>query len=300
MSAGSPTTAPSARELRLGTFLVLGTALGYATAIVLTRLIYEAGTDAVTLLAVRYGTTALLLYASFRWRGISPWLPARLAARVGVIGVLVGCYAYGYTGSIQYIPVSLAVVIFYTNPLWVALASCLIERERLGVRQLAALTLGFAGVALAVGARFGEVDWRGVALASFGATGVAATVLTTQRIMRVSGSLAVAFQVNLVAALIYLILMLVRGPAWPAGERGWAALAVMPFCFALATTGFFTAIARIGGVRTTTLLNAEPVFAVLGAVLVLGERLAPAQLAGALLVLGAVLLVSWRPRRTES
>lgn len=296
MSAPPAASLPQHRAF-WGVALVLGVALAFSSSIILARLIYRAGGDALTLLAARYVATAAVLYLVFRLRGETPWLPRALTLPVLGIGLMVGSYAYGYLGSIQYIPVSLAVLIFYTNPLWVALLARLIERERLRPARRLALAFGFAGVALAIGVDVSAFDWRGLALAVYAAIGLALTVTASQRVMRRSGSLAVTFHVNLVAAVVYLAAVLVHGPALPSGELGWSAFAVAPFLFALGATGYFAAIARHGGVKTTTLMNAEPVLTVLAAVLVLGESLAPSQVLGACLVLTAIVLVSRRERR---
>lgn len=155
-----------------GVALVLGVALAFSSSIILARLVYRAGGDALTLLAARCVAAAALLYLVFRLHGEAPWLPRALTFPVLGIGLMVGSYAYGYLGSIQYIPVSLAVLIFYTNPLWVALLARLIERERLRPARRLALAFGFAGVALAIGVDVSAFDWRGLALAVYAAIGL--------------------------------------------------------------------------------------------------------------------------------
>jgi drug/metabolite transporter (DMT)-like permease len=287
--------APHRQDL-LGSLLVVGVALCFTTSVILARLVYEAGGDAVTMLAVRYSVSAVVLYLSFRLRGVSPWLSRGQTVRVVAVGVLVASYAYGYLGAIQYIPVSLAVLLFYTNPLWVALALWAFNRERLSARQIAAVGLGFAGVALAVQVSWQGADWRGLALAAYAGIGVAGTVAASQRLLRAMGSLSITMHVNMVAALVYVGVAWLHGFAFPSGGTGWFAFAVMPFSFALGAAGYFAAIGRIGGMKTSTIMNAEPVFTVLAAIIVLGERLASLQLAGAMLVLASIILIARRSR----
>ena len=285
----------SPRRALLGGALVVVVALAFTSSVILARLAYDAGSDAVTVLALRYSVAATLLYIYFLLRGQAAWLPRPLGLKAMAIGLLVATYAYGYLGAVQYIPVSLAVLVFYTYPLLTGLAARLFEREALGPSRLAALAAGLLGVALAVGVTLRGLDARGLGLAVLGAVGLAATIILSQRTMRAAGTLGVTFYVNLVAALAYVAIGLLRGGfALPSTPAGWHALLAMPLFFSVGITGFFAAVSLIGGVRTATIMNAEPVFTVLGAVLILGEHLAPLQLAGAALVVLAIFLVHRR------
>lgn len=285
----------SPRRALLGSALVVLVALAFTSSVILARLAYDAGSDAVTVLALRYSVAATLLYIYFLLRGHAPWLPRPLGARASGIGLLVAIYAYGYLGAVQYIPVSLAVLVFYTYPLLTGLAARLFEREALRPSKLAALGVGLLGVALAVGVTLRGLDARGLGLAVLGAVGFAATIILSQRTMRAAGSLGVTFYINLTAALAYVAVGLFRGGfALPGTTAGWHALLAMPLFFSVGITGFFAAVSLVGGVKAATIMNAEPVFTVLGAVLVLGEHLAPLQLAGAALVVLAIFLVHWR------
>jgi drug/metabolite transporter (DMT)-like permease len=296
MSAPAPAAAlRDRRRTLLGSATVVAVALVFTVCVVLAKRIYDAGGNALTVLAVRYAAGAAMLFLAFRLRGQSPFLPRPLALKAVGLGLMVSGYAYGYLGAIQYIPISLAVLIFYTNPLFVALAAWMVERERPAPSTLLAILIGLLGVALAVEVDFATLDWRGLALAALGAVGVAITVTASQRTMRSTGSLHVTFYINLVAAIVYAAIGLgARGLAFPGDAAGWLALAALPIFFVAGITLFFGAIGIIGAVKTATIMNAEPVFTVLAAVLLLGERLTALQLLGATLVLAAILLVHRR------
>jgi drug/metabolite transporter (DMT)-like permease len=60
--------------------------------------------------------------------------------------------------------------------------------------------------------------------------------------------------------------------------------------------GYFVAIGRGGAPMTATLSNLEPLVAITAAFLLFGQTLAPLQLAGAAVVVGA-LIVAARPSR---
>ncbi|HNL43093.1 MAG TPA: EamA family transporter, partial [Ottowia sp.] len=60
-------------------------------------------------------------------------------------------------------------------------------------------------------------------------------------------------------------------------------------------TLLFTVLPRLGVVGHSAIMNVEPVFALILAWLVLGQAVAPVQVAGALVVVGAVVWLGlWR------
>ena len=58
----------------------------------------------------------------------------------------------------------------------------------------------------------------------------------------------------------------------------------------------FTLLPRLGVVGNSAILNVEPVFALVLAWLVLGQSIAPVQVGGALIVVGAVMVLGMRKR----
>jgi drug/metabolite transporter (DMT)-like permease len=77
---------------------------------------------------------------------------------------------------------------------------------------------------------------------------------------------------------------------FPKTLPGWSGLAAVGPFYAFALIGLFAATARLGPARVGFFMNFEPVAAVLLAALILGQTLAPVQLAGAALVTGALFL----------
>jgi drug/metabolite transporter (DMT)-like permease len=58
----------------------------------------------------------------------------------------------------------------------------------------------------------------------------------------------------------------------------------------------FTLLPKLGVVGNSAIMNVEPVFALALAWLLLGQSIAPVQVAGALLVVGAVMALGMRKR----
>jgi drug/metabolite transporter (DMT)-like permease len=77
--------------------------------------------------------------------------------------------------------------------------------------------------------------------------------------------------------------------ALPADPGGWIALALLTLLYGAAITSLFVVLPKLGGGAASTIaLNFEPI-AVLGlAWLILGQAVAPLQIVGAFIVVGAI------------
>ena len=79
-----------------------------------------------------------------------------------------------------------------------------------------------------------------------------------------------------------------NGFALPADGAGWIALALLTVFYGTAMTAMFVLLPRLGAVNNAAVFNFEPI-AVLGlAWLILGQAVAPLQIVGAFIVVGAI------------
>jgi drug/metabolite transporter (DMT)-like permease len=77
--------------------------------------------------------------------------------------------------------------------------------------------------------------------------------------------------------------------ALPADGTGWLALVLLTVFYGTAFTSMFVLLPRLGTVNNAAVLNFEPI-AVLGiAWVVLGQAVAPSQILGAFVVVGAIM-----------
>ena len=275
-----------------GNAVALASAITFATSITLVALIYEDGANvhAVNLSrAVAFSAVVALILAI---RRISAVLPPRAALRCALVGLLFCGELYGLVASIQYIPVGLAVLIMYTYPLIVAISGWLSGTEPFTVDRLLAVLAAFAGLLLALHAPEERIDWRGVAWAAFTAASFAAVLILSGRTMRgIDQWIMMLYLTGTTAVVVGLASVTLVDLEWPHSGQGWTALAASTGFYVLATILLFTAVKMIGPLRTAIIDNSAPVWAILLAALLLGERLSPVQLFGGALVIGAVLLV---------
>ena len=81
----------------------------------------------------------------------------------------------------------------------------------------------------------------------------------------------------------------------PVDGSGWLAVGGMILMSTvIPVVTFLAGLGRVGPTQSALLSALEPVFTVALAVAFLGEHLAPLQIAGSVLVIGAVILLQWR------
>jgi drug/metabolite transporter (DMT)-like permease len=268
--------------------------LGYGLTPVFARLAYDHGSTALTVLLLRSVIAAVLLAFGLKAMGRRLSLPG--AGRYDGLGVGLGFAAMsvGYMASIQFLPVSLAVLIFFSYPLLVAGIAWMIGASRLSWPKRLALGAAFAGLALVLGVSAAGLDGRGVALALLASGGCAGLYLLSGRaIRRGADPLTLNLQaVAITSALLLPAAFLTDGLVMPGNVMAWLGLIGVTLCFLVGVCSFFTAVELVGPVRASMLSNLEPLVSLGAAALVLGETLSGTQLAGAALVLGAVAVMS--------
>lgn len=290
---------------RWGFATLVVVALVMAANHVAARLAFDSGADVMTAVAVRSGATgvatALLLVA----QRVPLTLHARQWRALLAIGLLIGVQSIWLYSAVARLPVALALLAFNTYPLCTALWARVLLRQRLQRRLLVAMIVLLAGLALALdvlGASSGlgmSGQWQrmgvGVAFALAAALIFSlALVLTQHGAGDVDGRLRTCVSMA-VAAVVALVVVGARGGFhWPGSTSGWWGLALLTLLYGTGITILLTVLPRLGVVGNTAIMNVEPVFALVLAWFILGQAIAPMQVLGALIVVGAVLWLGVR------
>jgi drug/metabolite transporter (DMT)-like permease len=200
----------------------------------------------------------------------------------------------GYLGATQYIPISLAVLLFYTAPFLVALAARFTENEPLTGIRLIAILIAFVGLGLALEIQsFASLDWRGVAFGCMSGLGCASFVVANSLTMRTADPQAVNFHCLAGGTALFAVFLFVYGG--PTGTFTPPALlkaGASGFALTVGYITFFVGLEIVGPVKTAMLLNAEPMYTIILAAVFLGDRLSSIQWAGAALVITGIILIT--------
>lgn len=274
-----------------GVLVMAFAALAISLSLLFSPFVFAAGMEPLALLVLRSVVFVAFLFVVTRLTGHQLALPK--AKRWSAFGV--GCAyilgAGGYLWSIFFLPVSLAVLIFYIYPILTLILASLLDRQVPRLRDLALLLVAFGGLALALGVSFEQLDLRGVALVVGGAFAIASSFVGMARSLGDQDSMAVTFHMAISGALLALVAALAAGAlSLPSFDgTAWLALAGVLVFFCAGFFAIFRGIAMIGSVRAATIMNLEPVATIALAPLILAESLTAQQLVGAAIVIAAVI-----------
>ncbi len=303
MTSPSPTTALSGAAF--ATLLLIAFMMGANH--VAARLAFDHGVDVATAVAFRSGITALvvgLLLVLYR-------VPVRLKAghkrALPVIGLLIGAQSLFLYSSVARLPVALALLAFNTYPLWTAMWARLVYRHRPEPRVVRAMPVMLLGLALALdvlGASSGlgaAGHWSQIGAGVAFALGAAATfglalVLTQHEAGDLDGRLRTATTMGIVAVIALAGTATQGGLHLPTAPVGWWGLAGLTVLYGTAFTVMFTVLPRLGVVGNSAIMNIEPIFALVLAWAILGQSIAPMQVAGGLMVVATVMWLGMRRR----
>jgi len=77
----------------------------------------------------------------------------------------------------------------------------------------------------------------------------------------------------------------------PVDTTGWIGLALLTVLYGSAITAIFIVVPQLKSPSNTAALNFEPIAALILGWAILGQTVAPRQMVGALIVVGAVILI---------
>jgi drug/metabolite transporter (DMT)-like permease len=275
----------SGLSLALGSATLFGLNIGFA------RLASFAGVSGASLVVYRVALMLALLGGAAFLLGHSLAVPRGERRVVGLLGVATTFVGLCYLSSVTFIPVAVAVVVFYTFPSLIVLLSPVVEGTPLTPALLGIVALALLGVLLVVGPAFENLDWRGIALAMGASVATATQFFAAARAKR-TGLVAKTFWVHLLALPVAALIGAAAGNLAPP-----SALALAPLAVAATVAGYVVgfvlqlmALSRITAVVAGVAYCAEPVVAALSSTVILGEPLSDIQLLGGGLVIGAILL----------
>lgn len=273
----------------LAGLLVLGFTVSFALTNSLAGLAYTDGIDPLTVATVRITFPALVLAIMLRATGARFSLPKRDAYVAVALGVVTAIYTFTLLTAIDILSVSLAVLIFFTFPLFTSLIVVVVGWEKLTKATIIAALVAFGGLAMVLGLDTNGVSASGVIYGLIAGFGLAVVSTVSSRVIRSGDSRPVTLYMVTTAAVIFIAFSVARGSfIMPQSASGWVGLVGSSVFYATGVIGFFVAISMIGPAKTTLYSYVEPLFTMVAAYFFLSELLQPLQIVGALVVVGAL------------
>lgn len=276
----------------IGVFLILISGISFGAAAIFARFAYEAGTNPITLLFLRFGIASICMIFMMLIRRLP--LP-----RGEILFGLVLMGALGYVGqsfcyftALTLISAGLVALLLYLYPAILTLLAIIILKEPISKRKILALALALIGTILTIGP-IGGGRPLGIILALGGAFIYSIYILVGSKITRPGTATQSSTVIITSAAVVFAGIIAVRGASFPTTFFGWSsasALALISTVLAIVT--FLAGLERVGPINAATLSTVEPVVTVILAALILGETLTLLRIVGGLMIILAVIILA--------
>jgi Predicted permease, DMT superfamily len=202
-----------------------------------------------------------------------------------------------------YIPSGLASILNATTPLFTVVVMAVAGEEKLHARRIAGVIAGLFGVIILQGGGFGWESGQGIGilLCLAAALSYGLSALLARRLLSNSPPLGTAtFQMLASAVMMTVVAGMVERP-WqlpmPGATTWLAVIGLAALSTALAYIVFFQILRRSGATNVMLVTLLIPVTAILLGVLVLGEQISLREIAGALVIGSALLVIDGRVLR---
>jgi drug/metabolite transporter (DMT)-like permease len=282
------------RRFTVVDLMLFGTVVLWALNVTVTKYVLNHGFKPLAYATIRYFAATALFWSFTYARERSFSIRLSDSKLVGIAGVLIFanqiCFVYG----IKLTNASTMGLLLGTTPIFIGIIATAVGLEALGRRFWAGAVLSFLGVGLVAsgdGGFGGRVGGLALVIAT-PLTWAAYSVAIVPLMRRYS-----PFRISALVLALGWVPLAVAGARQTFDESfhfGWA----LWLAFAYAVVGplfltnilWFTAISRVGPSRAALFANLQPFFAVLFALVLLGEHLNRWEIVGAIAIGGGIVL----------
>ncbi len=286
----------------LGATQVVASAIGYGMIGIFGKWAYASRMRPGELLSLRFLVASVVLWTYAVAARRSPlkmsFQQMTACAALGVLGYAV--FTTLYFHALEGLSASLTILLLYTYPVMVTLGAHWLFKERVTWKQGSALPLVCAGL-LMLSYGSGDISVvKGYAiwLALLAAVFYAAYILASRQLLRSVNALAAGLYI-MTAATVTFILLSPPGMSRIA-ELNVAAWGSVIGLALVSTVGpmtlFLSGLKKLTSTETSLLSIVEPITATTAAALMLHESLSRLQIAGGVLIIGALIFLSFGRR----
>lgn len=297
------TAVPFSRHIAI---LILATvACSFAANHIAARIAFDHDTGLLLAMLCRAGITLLALAALVFWRRESLRLSGATWRWQILLGLLIAIQSFCIYSAVARIPVALALLVVNLSPILLSLLTWALGGPRPTRQALAIMGLILFGLILVlnlpawlIASEAPDGQWITGILFSLAAAAVFALALwiTEHKLSNIAGSVRSMLTLVLVfgaSSLLGASGLIPGGLGLPSAMVGWVALGCLVILYGAAFSTLFICMPRLNIARNAPVMNIEPVAAMLLGWLVLGQVLAPLQIAGGFIVVGGVALLAY-------
>ncbi|NKB60806.1 MAG: EamA family transporter [Gammaproteobacteria bacterium] len=280
------------RHYILGGAVALTSAVTFALNMVFASISYQHGANIHALNFSRASSFLFCLLIAIFIAQPSLSMPKRARLLALVSGSLLCALMYALLGAVQTIPVAIAILIFYTYPILIAIYRWANREDLFSFRALLLMIIAFAGLIIVLVNTSFALRPEGTIFAVAAAIIMSLMLVISERNLVAYNTFVVMAQSLAMVTFILLVLRFTLVEYhWPVSNPGWFAFFGSTFFYVIATFTLFKALSLIGPLRTAIIDNTAPVWAMIFGYLLLQQELTFIQLIGASAVIGSVMLL---------
>lgn len=212
-----------------------------------------------------------------------------------LFGLILAVHWLTFFHSIQISSVAIGLLTYSTFPVFTAFLEPYFFKEKFLLRDLLLAIITFAGVVLVIPSfELGNQMTQGAlwGIAS-GATFAILAILNRKHVANYQGSLIALYQ-DIVASLLLLPFFFIIQPKL--SSMDWGLLVLLGFLFtAFSHTIFINGLQTVKAKTASVIASLEPVYGILGAILLLSEVPSWQEVLGGAIILGTTFYATYRP-----
>jgi len=283
-----------------GVLLILVSAASFGAMPVFARFAYEAGSDPITVLFLRFSIASVFMLIVMVLRGIAFPKGRTFIALVLMGGVGYVCQTLSYFTALTLASAGLVAILLYLYPALVVIFTVLFLKDPITKIKTLALILALAGTMLTIGLDGGG-QTLGIILAITAAIIYSVYIIVGSKVIRKADAFSSSAVIMVSAGVVSCGLVAVHGGSWPATMAGWISIvAIALISTVLGIVTFLEGLRRIGPANASMLSTLEPVVTVSLAAIVLGEAITFSRIVGGMMVLSAVTLLAKSEPKTAN
>ncbi len=290
----------------LSVALLLAIAASFGSNHIAARVAFDHGANVMTAVVFRSIGTGLAVLGVLLALRVPLRLPAPTLGRALVIGLVIAAQSWFLYSSVARLPVALALLTFNSYPILYTLLAWATGLEPRPPRAaLLAMPVALFGLALALDV-VGSADRlssRWVEIGAGAAFAVAASIsfalvlyLSARWMKGVDGRVRSCYGMAGCGVAALIAAGATGTLVLPADGPGWLGLALLTVFYGSSITALFVLQPRMRSASDVAVLNFEPVAVLFLAWAILGQALAPEQVAGALIVIGCIVAIGTAKR----
>lgn len=266
------------------------------------KIIYNNGSNTLTVLSLRFLLAALMLLIYF--------LIAKINFKVNktqlLLLALIGFLGYTSTGltlfySYNYISVGLATTMHFIYPAIVIILNYFIYKEAFSRNKILALLVSVAGVYILIGIKAQGIRIGGALLAlSSGFTYAGCVMGMNNKEIRKLSNLVTVFYFSAFAGLSLFVFTLLSGKMYfPTNLQTTTSIVGISLISTIISIGLFVKALKIIGASSTSILGTfEPIVSIIMGILLFNEKLTATLIIGTTLILASVIILSKEKQST--